>query len=179
MCNLKFVLNLHSLKRTAGLWCNGNTTVFGAVFLGSSPSRPTSKMRNPRKHGVYGDSFFYGVVNHVVIIFSISFYGTLTLPNYSSNFVLVKKYTFLQVVGTIEIFLNDIKIAYSTLLNKLDKQILTSRDVMQMLGICENTLLKMESEGTIVIDFRISNRKRYYLKNVLGSLKKLEVKNQN
>lgn len=26
-----------------GLWCNGNTTVFGAVFLGSSPSRPTKK----------------------------------------------------------------------------------------------------------------------------------------
>ncbi len=29
-----------------GLWCNGNTTVFGAVFLGSSPSRPTKKPRN-------------------------------------------------------------------------------------------------------------------------------------
>ena len=27
-----------------GLWCNGNTTVFGAVFLGSSPSRPTEKL---------------------------------------------------------------------------------------------------------------------------------------
>ena len=27
-----------------GLWCNGNTTVFGAVFLGSSPSRPTKKL---------------------------------------------------------------------------------------------------------------------------------------
>jgi hypothetical protein len=27
-----------------GLWCNGNTTVFGAVFLGSSPSRPTKKI---------------------------------------------------------------------------------------------------------------------------------------
>lgn len=24
-----------------GPWCNGNTTVFGAVFLGSSPSGPT------------------------------------------------------------------------------------------------------------------------------------------
>ncbi len=30
------------LLRT-GLWCNGNTTVFGAVFLGSSPSKPTKK----------------------------------------------------------------------------------------------------------------------------------------
>jgi hypothetical protein len=38
---LNKALNLHSLNRTAGLWCNGNTTVFGAVFLGSSPSRPT------------------------------------------------------------------------------------------------------------------------------------------
>jgi hypothetical protein len=58
----------------------------------------------------------------------------------------------------------------------VQKEILTSRDVMAMLGICENTLLKMESKGTIEIDFRISNRKRYYLKNVLGSLRKLEVK---
>ncbi len=58
----------------------------------------------------------------------------------------------------------------------MQKEILTSRDVMQMLSICENTLLSMESKGTIVIDFRISNRKRYYLKNVLGSLIKLEVK---
>ena len=42
-------LNLHSLYSTAGLWCNGNTTVFGAVFLGSSPSRPTEKpLRNER-----------------------------------------------------------------------------------------------------------------------------------
>lgn len=24
-----------------GLWCNGNTTDFGSVILGSSPSRPT------------------------------------------------------------------------------------------------------------------------------------------
>jgi hypothetical protein len=43
---LKKVLNLHSLKRTDGLWCNGNTTVFGAVFQGSSPCRPTDKPLN-------------------------------------------------------------------------------------------------------------------------------------
>ena len=36
----------------AGPWCNGNTTVFGAVFLGSSPSGPTKKP--PVKGG-----FFY------------------------------------------------------------------------------------------------------------------------
>ena len=42
---LNFVLNLHSLNgKIIGLWCNGNTTVFGAVFLGSSPSRPTFKI---------------------------------------------------------------------------------------------------------------------------------------
>lgn len=43
-----FVLNKKRYKfapafKHFGLWCNGNTTVFGAVFLGSSPSRPTSK----------------------------------------------------------------------------------------------------------------------------------------
>lgn len=32
-----------------GLWCNGNTTDFGSVILGSSPSRPTKKpLRNER-----------------------------------------------------------------------------------------------------------------------------------
>ena len=42
---LKIVLNLHSLNSNGiGLWCNGNTTVFGAVFLGSSPSRPTKNL---------------------------------------------------------------------------------------------------------------------------------------
>jgi hypothetical protein len=25
-----------------GLWCNGSTTVFGSVCLGSSPGKPTS-----------------------------------------------------------------------------------------------------------------------------------------
>lgn len=43
-----FVLNKKRYKfapafKQFGLWCNGNTTVFGAVFLGSSPSRPTNK----------------------------------------------------------------------------------------------------------------------------------------
>jgi hypothetical protein len=49
--NLIFVLNLHSLSKTTvakqksiGLWCNGNTTVFGAVFQGSSPCRPTESL---------------------------------------------------------------------------------------------------------------------------------------
>ena len=29
------------IRGLIGLWCNGNTTVFGAVFLGSTPSNPT------------------------------------------------------------------------------------------------------------------------------------------
>lgn len=56
----------------------------------------------------------------------------------------------------------------------MNKEILNSRDVMSLLSICENTLLAREREGVINVDFRISNRKRYYLKNVLASLKKLE-----
>lgn len=43
---------------------------------------------------------------------------------------------------------------------------------MDMLGICENTLLTLESKGDIIIDFRIGNRKRYYSDNVLASLVK-------
>jgi hypothetical protein len=52
----------------------------------------------------------------------------------------------------------------------MNKNILTSRDVMAMLNICENTLLKMERNGRIKVDFRISNRKRYYTENILKSL---------
>ena len=55
----------------------------------------------------------------------------------------------------------------------MNKTILTSRDVMELIGICENTLLKLEREGKIKVDFRISNRKRYYLENILKSLKRL------
>jgi hypothetical protein len=58
----------------------------------------------------------------------------------------------------------------------MTKEILTSRDVMAMLSICENTLLKMEASGSITVDFRISNRKRYQLKNVLASLSRLQIK---
>lgn len=47
---------------------------------------------------------------------------------------------------------------------------------MAMLSICENTLLKMETEVSINIDFRISNIKRYQLKNVLASLNRLQIK---
>ena len=30
------------VKNLIGLWCNGNTTDSGPVFLGSNPSSPTS-----------------------------------------------------------------------------------------------------------------------------------------
>lgn len=35
-------------KHAIGLWCNGNTTDFGSVILGSSPSRPTKNLSGMR-----------------------------------------------------------------------------------------------------------------------------------
>jgi hypothetical protein len=55
----------------------------------------------------------------------------------------------------------------------MEFKILNSRQVMSTLGICENTLLKYERLETIVVDFRLGNRKRYYLHNILKSLEKL------
>lgn len=49
----------------------------------------------------------------------------------------------------------------------MDNKILNSRGVMELLSICENTLLKLERDGIITVDFRISNRKRYYQKNII------------
>ena len=54
----------------------------------------------------------------------------------------------------------------------MENKILNSRQVMDMLGICENTLLSLESKGDIIVDFRIGNRKRYHATNVLSSLEK-------
>lgn len=54
----------------------------------------------------------------------------------------------------------------------MEKNIMTSRDVMKYLSICENTLLKYESEGTIKIAFRLGNRKRYYLSDLTFKVKK-------
>ena len=34
------------IRRSAGEWCNGNTTVFGTVILGSSPSSPAIAARD-------------------------------------------------------------------------------------------------------------------------------------
>ncbi len=59
----------------------------------------------------------------------------------------------------------------------MENKILNSRQVMDLLGICENTLLKYESKGDIVVDFRIGNRKRYYLNNLLSSFGKNNKKN--
>jgi predicted site-specific integrase-resolvase len=55
----------------------------------------------------------------------------------------------------------------------MKSKILTSRDVMEMLNICKNTLLKLERNGKIKIDFRLSNRKRYYENNIFKALNKL------
>ena len=52
----------------------------------------------------------------------------------------------------------------------MESQILNSRQVMSFLGICENTLLKLEREGTVKIDFRLGNRKRYFKENIIKSL---------
>ena len=56
----------------------------------------------------------------------------------------------------------------------MQKELLNSRDVMQMLGICENTLLAMEKDGRLNVDFRIGNRKRYYSKNIEKSISLLK-----
>lgn len=52
----------------------------------------------------------------------------------------------------------------------MESKIFNSRQVMSFLGICENTLLKYEREGTIKIDFRLGNRKRYLKDNIIKSL---------
>ena len=63
LLKINFVLNLHSLYGNGnGPWCNGNTTVFGAVFLGSSPSGPTKK---PPDSG----GFFYLIYFRNVLYF--------------------------------------------------------------------------------------------------------------
>jgi hypothetical protein len=58
----------------------------------------------------------------------------------------------------------------------MESQILNSRQVMSFLNICENTLLKLEKEGKIVIDFRLGNRKRYFKENIISSLVDLSKK---
>lgn len=45
-----------------------------------------------------------------------------------------------------------------------------------MLSICENTLLKLERNGVIKVDFRLGNRKRYFEVNIIKSLEMLSKK---
>lgn len=52
--------------------------------------------------------------------------------------------------------------------------ILTANDVLELLQISKSTLIKLERELVIVPDFRIGNRKRYYLKSILKYIKKME-----
>ncbi len=52
--------------------------------------------------------------------------------------------------------------------------ILTSKDVQELLQISKNTLLKLERELQIVPDFRIGNGKRYYITSIVKSIKKMQ-----
>jgi hypothetical protein len=54
----------------------------------------------------------------------------------------------------------------------MEKEIMTSRDVMSFLSVCENTLLKLEKKGIVKIGFRLSNRKRYFLTQLKKDLEK-------
>lgn len=54
-----------------------------------------------------------------------------------------------------------------------DNKTLTAKDVMQYLQVSENTLLKYEREGIITPDFRLGNRKRYYMSSLEKQIKKL------
>jgi DNA-binding transcriptional MerR regulator len=56
-------------------------------------------------------------------------------------------------------------------MNKGD--IITSKDVQELLRISKNTLLGLEKELIIIPDFRIGNRKRYYTKSIEKYLKKM------
>ncbi|WP_411894267.1 MerR family transcriptional regulator [Winogradskyella sp. A2] len=55
----------------------------------------------------------------------------------------------------------------------MNTSIMTSRDVMALLQISENTLLKYERIGIIKVDFRLGNRKRYYWSSIEKSLIRL------
>jgi hypothetical protein len=50
---------------------------------------------------------------------------------------------------------------------------MTAKEVMTNLKIIENTLLRLETEMQIVLDFRLGNRKRYYQSSIQAQLKKL------
>ena len=52
----------------------------------------------------------------------------------------------------------------------MENKVLNSRQVMNFLNICENTLLKLEREGKVKIDFRLGNRKRYFKENIIKSV---------
>ncbi|MDB5228907.1 MAG: hypothetical protein JWN78_3100 [Bacteroidota bacterium] len=54
---------------------------------------------------------------------------------------------------------------------KEEDKILTAKQVMQMLQISENTLLRLEAFGTIKPSFRLSNRKRYLVSHIMKQLK--------
>ncbi len=86
MYELKFRLNLHSLySKGIGLWCNGNTTVFGAVFLGSSPSRPT---KTPQEIEEFFILFYYFQLVFIVEVFEKSIFFDSFFCDFIENKVL-------------------------------------------------------------------------------------------
>jgi DNA-binding transcriptional MerR regulator len=54
------------------------------------------------------------------------------------------------------------------------ERIYTSREIMQILNICENTLISYEKKGLITPCFRLGNRKRYYESSVIKLLSRLK-----
>ena len=65
------------LGEIIGLWCNGNTTVFGAVFLGSSPSRPTNKSQ------LFGWDFLFQLGEKFIPILREVLVDQQTNPNFT------------------------------------------------------------------------------------------------
>jgi hypothetical protein len=51
---------LHPQSSTIGLWCNGNTTVFGAVVQGSSPCGPTGNL------SILGGFFVFSYIRLII-----------------------------------------------------------------------------------------------------------------
>jgi DNA-binding transcriptional MerR regulator len=52
--------------------------------------------------------------------------------------------------------------------------IMTSKDVLELLQISKNTLIELERDLVIEPDFRIGNRKRYFRKSIRKSIEKME-----
>lgn len=52
--------------------------------------------------------------------------------------------------------------------------IMTSKEVQDLMKISKNTLIGLEKDLVIKPDFRVGNRKRYYRKSIEKSIKRME-----